>query len=405
MQVVSPTFGSVSTPGWTPPARFRSYGPAVATPFPPLVRDAALPAVVGAVATAEVLTVHPGRPMTALLILWSACVVLAFRRRWPLGVGVLAGVALLLPFFGTSLKDLTSPVLVIWVAEYAVGRWLPDLRGMSVVGLYLALMAGDLVVGDSNTPAGDVVWGTTLLIPPYVIGVLVRRWADRTVRLTRETERLAAAHDLVRRETAAAERARIARELHDVLAHSVSAMVLQVTAAEDLVRRDPDHASRLLHDVAAVGRQALAETGRLLHLIRDTDDELGLAPEAGIDRLPDLIEGFRGHGMRVDLDTEGALAGLPPGVDLSAYRIVQEGLTNALRHGGGRMAAVRIARLPDRVEITVTNPAGPGGTRGSGLGLIGMSERVAVFGGWLKHGREDGRYVLHVTLPLAETPA
>jgi signal transduction histidine kinase len=270
--------------------------------------------------------------------------------------------------------------------------------------MYLSFLTADIFGDGSSAPAGDLIWVATLVVPAYVLGVLVRQWADRTVRLTQETERLAAAQDRVRQETAAAERSRIARELHDVLAHSVSAMVLQVTAAEGLVRADPGRAEGLLHDVAAVGRQALSETGRLLHLIRDTDDELGLAPEAGLDRLPGLLEGFRGRGLAVELETSGLLAGLPPGVDLSAYRIVQEALTNALRHGGGE-AVVRISRDADRVEIHVSNPAGPGGTSGSGLGLVGMSERVAVFGGSLEHGRSGDRYVLDVTLPVVEVPA
>jgi signal transduction histidine kinase len=360
--------------------------------------------VVAGVATTEVLSVQPGSPATALAILWSACAVLVFRRRWPLAVGAVAGIAALLPFFGTSMTELTSPIFVIWVAEYAMGRWLPDLRGLAVVGLYLSYLLADIVRGGSSEPTGDIVWVTTLVVPAYVVGVLVRRWADRTARLTHETERLAAAHDRVRQETAAAERARIARELHDVLAHSVSAMVLQVAAAEGLVRADPGRAERLLQDVAAVGRQALSETGRLLHLIRDTDDELGLAPEAGLDRLPELLDGFRGRGLVVDAETQGALAGLPPGVDLSAYRIVQEALTNALRHGSGE-AVVRISRAAERVEIQVTNPAGPGGTSGSGLGLVGIGERVAVFGGSLQHGRQGDRYVLDVSLPVVEVPA
>jgi signal transduction histidine kinase len=293
---------------------------------------------------------------------------------------------------------------VIWVAEYAVGRWLPDLRGAPVVGLYVALLVTDLVVAGSSFPVGDVIWGLTLLLPAYVVGVLVRRWADRMRRLALESERLATAQEEVRREAAATERARIARELHDVIAHSVSAMVLQVSAAEDLVRRDPHWAAQLLHDAGGVGRRALTETGRLLHLIRDSGNELGLVPDAGLERLDGLVEEFRAHGMRIDLDLRGPLDGLPAGVDLSSYRILQEALTNALRHGDGA-ASVRIARLPHRLEICVTNRVGAAGTSGSGLGLAGMSERVAVFGGSLQHGRgDDGGYVLAVALPLPGTP-
>jgi signal transduction histidine kinase len=157
--------------------------------------------------------------------------------------------------------------------------------------------------------------------------------------------------------------------------------------------------------VSAVGRRALAETGRLLHLIRDTDDELGLAPDAGMDRLDELVEGFRRNGMRVEVSAPSTDP-LPAGVDLSAYRVVQEALTNALRHGDGREAELRVERGPDGLEICVTNPLGAGGTSGSGLGLMGVAERVAVFGGTLRHGpTDDGRYALDVVLPVPEATA
>ena len=145
-----------------------------------VLQNAALPAVVAGVATAEVLSAHLGNPATALAILWSACAALVVRRRWPLAVGAVAGVAALLPFFGTSMADLTSPIFVIWVAEYAMGRWLPDLRGLAVVGLYLSYLVADILRAGSGAPAGDIVWVSTLVVPAYVVGVLVRQWADRT---------------------------------------------------------------------------------------------------------------------------------------------------------------------------------------------------------------------------------
>ena len=385
----------------------RRYGPAVPLPSLHRLTGAAAPAVVAVIAAVEVLSAHPPASATVLAVLWSCLLLLLFRRRWPLFTGTLAGAALLLPFAGASIQDLTSPALVIWVAGYALGRWLPDLRGLPVVALYLAIMAADLA-GSAPTRTsdlwGNVIWGAALIVPPYIVGVLVCRWTTRTHRLAKESQRLAEAQEEIRRETAAAERARIARELHDVLAHSVSAMVVQATAAQDLVLADPHRAVHVLHEVSEVGRRALAETGRLLHRIRDTDNELGLAPDAGLQRLEVLVEGFRSRGMQVRLETDGAMDGLPAGLDLSAYRILQEALTNAMRHGGGE-AQVWVARRPDGVEITVRNPAGRGGTSGSGLGLRGMSERVAVFGGSLRHGRSDGHYELEVRLPLVEVTA
>lgn len=220
-------------------------------------------------------------------------------------------------------------------------------------------------------------------------------------RLTEAAGRLAAAQDRVRQEAAAAERTRIARELHDVLAHSVSAMVVQTSAAEDLLRTDPDRAAQVLRDVSSVGRSALAETGRLLHLIRDADDELGLGPGTGLAGLPRLAEALRRSGLEVDLAVDGPLHGLPPALDLSAYRIIQEALTNALRHGSNRAAQVRVVAGRGVLDICVENTVGPGGTAGSGLGLVGVAERVAVFDGQLEHGPTgDGRYALRATLPL-----
>jgi signal transduction histidine kinase len=192
--------------------------------------------------------------------------------------------------------------------------------------------------------------------------------------------------------------------LHDVLAHSVSAMVVQAAAAEDLVRADPDRAVAILRDVTSVGRRALAETGQLLRLVRD-DDELGLHPDPGLDRLDDLIASARRGGLEVDLAVEGRLAGLSPTMDLSAYRIVQEALTNAGRHGSGPVS-VRLVRTPHAVGIVAENPVGTAESSGGGLGLIGMAERVAVLGGRMEHGpTADGRYRLAVSLPAPESAA
>jgi len=208
----------------------------------------------------------------------------------------------------------------------------------------------------------------------------------------------------VRHEAVRAERDRIARELHDVIAHSVSAMVVQTAAAQDLVRHDPARAEEVLADVADTGRRALAETGRLLHVIRDDADELGHSPAPGLADLPALVEQFRSSGLTVDLDVREPLPFLPAGVDVSAYRIVQEALTNALRYAADRTAALTVSGTPGGVSIrtsnrTATHPGGRGG-KGSGLGLLGMAERVSVLGGQLTHGVTGERFELAATLPV-----
>ena len=157
-------------------------------------------------------------------------------------------------------------------------------------------------------------------------------------------------------------------------------------------------------DVADTGRRALAETGRLLHVIRDDADELGLSPTPGLADLPSLVAKFRASGLTVDLDVREPLPDLPVGVDVSAYRIVQEALTNALRYAADRTAALTVSGTPGTVSIHASNrtsahAVGRDGT-GSGLGLLGMAERVSVLGGQLTHGVTGERFELAATLPV-----
>ena len=183
------------------------------------------------------------------------------------------------------------------------------------------------------------------------------------------------------------------------------ATALRVVVADDqdLVRTDPDRAEEVLADVAATGRQALSETGRLLHIIRDTDDELGLAPVPGLADVPALVERFRADGLDVDLalDLPEPAPQLPSGVDISAYRIVQEALTNALRYAPDRAADLTLTATPERVAIVASNSSAGRTGSGSGLGLLGIAERVSVLGGTLTHGTgPDGRFRLDATLPV-----
>jgi signal transduction histidine kinase len=188
--------------------------------------------------------------------------------------------------------------------------------------------------------------------------------------------------------------------MHDVIAHSISAMVVQTAAAQDLVRTDPERAEAVLADVADTGRQAIAETGRLLHVLRDDEDELGLEPAPGLADLPGLVAAFRASGLDVDVEAPEVMPDLPAGVDVSAYRIVQEALTNALRYGSDRTARLRVVATTGGVSIEASNPSAGNGGSGAGLGLVGVAERVALLGGRLSHGVRDGRFELHATLPV-----
>jgi signal transduction histidine kinase len=201
-----------------------------------------------------------------------------------------------------------------------------------------------------------------------------------------EVDALAAEREAV----AAAERERIARELHDVVAHSLSVMVVQAQAAQRVLEGEQASAREALAAVDATGRQALVEMRRLVGMLRERGDE-GLAPQPGLDQLDVLLDQVRAAGLPVDLRVEGARRPLAPGVDLAAYRIVQEALTNVLRHAGPARAAVVLRFGADAVELEVVDDgAGANGSVG-GHGLAGMRERVTIFGGRLESGSVDGR--------------
>ena len=368
--------------------------------FRSVLREAAVPAIFGIVASAELLALDLPGTGAALVIDWIACALLVLRRRFPLAACTLAGLVLTVPLVG-SVDDAAAPILILALATFTLARRVRGPRALVPIGLFLLLLMWDYLKLDEPLDISDLVFVAAVVLPPYGFGLLMRTLDDRNARLAEQADLLVRHQEMVRREAIASERARIARELHDIIAHSVSAMVVQAAAARDLVRRDADAAETALDEVTTAGREALGETGRLLRLIRDTDDELGLAPEQGLDRLSELVERFQRRGLQVDLTIEGQLDALPSGVDVSGYRIVQEALTNALRYASDKVASVRITRSAAELLIDIENRSS-GQSDGSGLGLLGMAERVAVFGGRLNHSLTgDGRFVLTASLPLA----
>jgi len=198
------------------------------------------------------------------------------------------------------------------------------------------------------------------------------------------------------------ERARIARELHDVVAHSVSVMVLQARGGRRVLESDPAEARQAFAAIERTGHEALDEMRRLLGMLRRSDEEVALAPQPSLRELDRLVEQIRAAGLPVQVVREGEPRELPPGVELSAFRIVQEALTNALKHAGPARARVVIRYGADDLELEVADDgAGAGNGSVPGYGLIGMRERVSVYGGELEAGRQaGGGYALRVRLPL-----
>jgi signal transduction histidine kinase len=357
--------------------------------------DVLLPAAVALLGAVELTLLHVEGWYYGILLEALACLFLVWRRHNALLFATLAElVVLVIPYVGPRLDQPSTPIFIIAMCAYALGRWIADLRGLVGLAFVAVMMFADYVLVDSRSHNwSDVVFVAALICPPYVFGRITRQLSSQKALLEERAE-------LVRREAVRDERDRIAREMHDVIAHSISAMVVQTAAAQDLVRTDPDRAEQVLSDVAATGRRALSETGRLLHVLRDEDDELGLTPAPGLADLAGLVNAFRASGLDVDLEVTGPLPPLPAGVDVSAYRIVQEALTNALRYGADRTARLRVATTPEVLRIEATNPSRGAPSAGSGLGLLGMAERVSLLGGSLTHGVNDGRFELAATLPV-----
>jgi signal transduction histidine kinase len=235
---------------------------------------------------------------------------------------------------------------------------------------------------------------------PWGAGAAVRQ--RRATEAQLESERAQAAAAIV------AERARIARELHDVIAHAISVMVVQARGGRRVLRDAPEDSAEAFAAIERTGHEALDEMRRLLGMLRRGDEELVLAPQPSLRELDRLVEQMRAAGLPVKLTVEGQPRDLPPGVELSAFRIVQEALTNSLRHAGPARAHVVVRYGESVLELLIADDGAGVPAPGSdpGYGLIGMRERVSVYGGELQAGRQSGGgYALRVRLPLGSVRA
>lgn len=332
---------------------------------------------------------------------------LLWRRRHPVTVHAVVLAASVLAYLGS----MTDGIFALVFSLYALGRYAGDDR-QSLFGMLAALawVATDLLV--LGTPGVGSVIGAGLVMLLWYIGRRVRFRGE----YLRVLEERAAA--LEREKTAGAERAvaeertRIARELHDVVAHQLSLMTVQAGAAQTVAKSDPDAAAEAMTAVQQAGRQAMAEMRHLLGVLRPAADGDDLLPQPGTMDLQQLVTQVREAGPAVSLDIAGNLAGLPARLDLAIYRIVQEALTNVIKHAGADASAtVKVSRRENHVDIKVSNtrPGAPyvrtestQATR-TGHGLVGMRERVDQLGGSLVAGPlEGGSFEIHAVLPLTE---
>jgi signal transduction histidine kinase len=332
------------------------------------------------------------------------CATLAWRRRWPLlPLAVAVAVVELSNLAAPALAETGAFLVGMLLAIYSVGRYA---RGRELAaGVVLVVAAIPLAAIEPGDPVTftDLALFFVLFGGPLVVGQYVCRRREREDILEGRAEQLAAERDARAREAVAEERVRIARELHDVVAHAISLMVLQARGGRRMLTEDPDETRRALDAIEHAGGQALAEMRRLLGLLRHDDAEPSLAPPPSLERMDELVAGIRASGLPVDVVIEGRPVELPPGVDVSAYRIVQEALTNALKHAGPARARVTVSYAPGAVDLAIVDDGHGPGVNGGGYGLAGMRERVAIYGGSLESGATPGGgYALRVRLPLPE---
>ena len=354
----------------------------------------------------------PDAPTSALWVVVLAqlllTVPLVARRRAPFAVpAAMLVVASCITFVDGRLVPATFFTFLSALTICFLLGMLDD-RRQAVAGLAIAVAMG--LIATRNDP--DAVNGDYLFIPVVFTVVWVAGFAlGRKLAEAREAQERArlAEHEREERARAAVaeERQRIARELHDVVAHSVSVMTVQAGGVRRLLLPEQQREREALLTIEETGRTALTEMRRLLGILRGANETPSLAPQPGMATLGVLVEQVRDSGLPVEYRVEGEPVELPPGIDLSAYRIVQEALTNALRHAGPARARVSVRYRPERLELEIENDGrndGNGDAGSDGQGLIGMQQRVELYGGQLAFGPRLGApgYRVQATLPLTE---
>jgi signal transduction histidine kinase len=350
--------------------------------------------------TLELVAWEPADLGTAVPFALLATLPVALRRRTPL-------VAFLLTMAGmegvTSVargfdNDSLTFIIVFFLALYSLGRhargyetWLGAVALIVEMGLFTADEVG---IGQADL--GDLGFVIVFVGAPWAAGLTLRLRKERETVLTAEKEEIRAAQEENTRRAVASERATIARELHDVVSHAISVSVLQARGARRMLGTDDGSVREALDAIEHTNAQALGDMRRLLAVLRDTEGDPTTAPQPSLARLDSLLDDVRRSGLQVQLDATGGHRDVPPGVDLSAYRIVQEALTNVLKHAGPASAVVRLDYGKDALGVTVIDDGAGRRTKGEsrelngGHGLIGIRERVAVVGGEVSAGPAQG---------------
>ena len=328
------------------------------------------------------------------------------RRRWPFAVLLVVATASV----ATSMAIGTPfvPVVSVALASFTVGvRGGDRVRSAMGVVAVAGMIALGFLVQDADAIEA-LVLPFAVVVPSWLLGDVVRTRRVEAAAKEADERRAVEETEARLRSAVAEERRAMARELHDVVAHGVSVMLIQSGAARQVVRTSPDHAEESLLTVEATGRDVMAELRRLLGVLNDEGEATGLAPQPGVDQLGALVERVREAGLPAELSIDGAPRPLPASLDVTVYRIVQEALTNALRYARRAATLVHVSYEPDqlRLEILDDGPAGAAdAAEGSGRGLVGMEQRASLVGGRLEAGpRLGGGYAVRAWLPLEPEP-
>ena len=352
--------------------------------------DWLIAAVFVVVGETELIVLQSDNDQLPLMIVLSAIAYgsLAWRRRRPLVVCGVIFCAWVLANTGLAdVEPMQTPLISVLVAAYAAGAYT---SGRSAVAAPFIVAAGMLtvIVTFDEQVFTDFVFPTAFALLAWLAGRGVRTRTRLTEELHEAAVRAKEAHDEELARAAADERRRIAREMHDVVAHSVSVMVVQAGGARRILDKDPARAVAAAAQIEEVGRAAMTEMRRLLGVMHHGDDR---APQPTLRDLNALIESTRTAGLPVSLTVEGAPRSLPAGMDLAAYRVVQEALTNAIKHAGAAPTEVTVRWEPEHLELAIVDSGGKSANgHGGGHGLIGMEERVRLYDGELRAGERDG---------------
>jgi signal transduction histidine kinase len=390
----------------------------------PLFVDSVLAIALATVTLIELSTFRNCPCVASSQFAWSAVFMLAqtlplaLRRRYPFGVVLAVGVSAIVYDALDIPPDPKTAVFPLLVALYTAAAYARRDRALAVgVITAAALVVLNLPAVAGARDFGDIVQPFVMVGGAWVLGENTRARLRQRELLRERAERAERERAEQAKIGALEERARIAREIHDVVAHSVSVIGIQAGAARRSIDEHPERAKGSLTAIEEVSREAMAELRRALGVLRTQRDEAELTPQPGLGVLEELVDHFRLSGLDVEVSTVGEPWRLPFGLDLAAYRVVQEALTNTLKHSEAGVAKVRIDYRPDGLELTIEEEGGSRGSRSvadegvvnrthvprisSGHGLLGMRERVAMFGGTLDAGHGSEGFIVTARFPMA----